>query len=121
MNSSPDNTSGSISGAAESRPFSAGGALREAREKLGLSVADVSNRLKFAPRQIEALEADDFARLPEIAFVRGFMRSYAKLLQIESYGDNRKCQGRRHIEVLCKKGEPDAKALASNREVQWNS
>lgn len=66
------------------RPYSGGVALREARERLGLSVADVANRLKFAPRQIEALEADDFARLPEIAFVRGFVRSYAKLLQIDS-------------------------------------
>ena len=34
--------------------------LREAREHLGLSVADVAGQIKFAPRQIEALEADDF-------------------------------------------------------------
>ena len=67
----------------EVRPFSVGAALRQARERLGLGVADVANRLKFAPRQIEALEADDFARLPEIAFVRGFVRSYAKLLQLD--------------------------------------
>lgn len=66
-----------------SRPFSVGVALREAREHLGLSLADVANRLKFAPRQIEALEEDNFARLPEIAFVRGFVRSYAKLLQLD--------------------------------------
>lgn len=65
------------------RPFSVGVTLREAREKLGLSVADVANRLKFAPRQIEALEEDNFARLPEIAFVRGFVRSYARLLQLD--------------------------------------
>ncbi len=63
--------------------FSVGVALRQARERLGLSVADVANRLKFAPRQIEALEAEDFARLPEMAFVRGFVRSYAKLLQLD--------------------------------------
>ena len=63
--------------------FSAGAALRDARERLGLSVADVSNRLKFAPRQIEALEADEITRLPGIAFVRGFIRSYAKFLQID--------------------------------------
>ncbi len=63
--------------------FSVGVALRQAREQLGLSVANVANRLKFAPRQIEALEAEDFARLPEMAFVRGFVRSYAKLLQLD--------------------------------------
>lgn len=84
MNSQPDITSGSAPGSTEAPPFSAGRALREARERIGLSVTDVVNRLKFAPRQIEALESDDFARLPEIAFVRGFVRSYAKLLQIDS-------------------------------------
>ena len=83
MHNQPDNTSSQVPDNIEVRPFSAGFALRQARERHGLSVADVSNRLKFAPRQIEALEADDLARLPEIAFVRGFMRSYAKLLQID--------------------------------------
>ncbi len=60
-----------------------GATLRAARERLGLSVTDVSGSIKFAPRQIEALEADDFAHLPEVTFVRGFVRSYAKLLNIE--------------------------------------
>jgi len=58
--------------------------LREARERLGLSVADVAGQIKFAPRQIEALEADDFRRLPEMAFVRGFVRSYAKILHLDA-------------------------------------
>lgn len=60
-----------------------GAVLREARERLGLSVDDVFARIKFAPRQIMALEADDFAQLPEAAFVRGFVRSYARLLQLD--------------------------------------
>ncbi len=84
--SQPDNISGTTPDNAlsniEAQPFSVGAALREARTRLGLSVSDVSNRLKFAPRQIEALEMDDFARLPEITFVRGFVRSYAMLLQL---------------------------------------
>ena len=62
---------------------SLGKVLREAREQLGFSVMDVSNQIKFAPRQIEALEADDFQRLPEAAFLRGFVRSYAKILQLD--------------------------------------
>lgn len=57
--------------------------LREARERLGLSVADAADQTKLAPRQIEALEADDYANLPEMAFVRGFVRSYAKILQLD--------------------------------------
>ena len=65
-------------------PFSVGTALRDARTRLGLSVAEVSHHVKFAPRQIEALEADDFDHLPETAFLRGFVRSYARLLQLDS-------------------------------------
>ena len=58
--------------------------LREAREKLGLSVADVAGQIKFAPRQIEALEAEDFKHLPEAAFLRVFVRSYAKILRLDA-------------------------------------
>lgn len=58
--------------------------LREAREQLGLNVADVAAQIKFAPRQIEALEADDYKHLPEAAFLRGFVRSYAKILHLDT-------------------------------------
>ena len=62
---------------------SMGTTLREARERLGLSIADVVNQTKLAPRQIEALEAEDYLNLPEMPFVRGFVRSYAKILQLD--------------------------------------
>lgn len=65
-------------------PPSLGRVLREARERLGLSVADVADQIKFAHRQIEALEADDFRHLPEMPFVRGFVRSYAKILHLDA-------------------------------------
>ena len=64
-------------------PVSVGSTLREAREHLGLSIEDVENRLKFAPHQIEALEADDYGNLPEMSFVRRFVRSYARLLKLD--------------------------------------
>jgi cytoskeleton protein RodZ len=57
--------------------------LREAREVMGLSVHDIANRIKFAPRQVEALEANDFANLPQATFLRGFVRSYARVLQLD--------------------------------------
>lgn len=61
-----------------------GATLREKRIAMGLSVADVAAQIRLAPRQIEALEADDLAHLPELPFVRGFVRSYAKLLQLDA-------------------------------------
>jgi len=82
MDTQQDDQISNMTGVAE-QPISVGKALREAREQLGLSVNDVANRIKFAARQIEALEADDYAQLPEAAFVRGFVRSYARLLELD--------------------------------------
>jgi cytoskeleton protein RodZ len=62
--------------------LSLGSMLREARERQDLSIGDVANQIKFAPRQIEALEADDFKLMSETAFLRGFVRSYGKFLQL---------------------------------------
>ncbi len=59
---------------------SPGRLLRELRESRGITLADVGQRLKYAARQIEAIEADDFARLPDRAFVRGVIRSYGRFL-----------------------------------------
>jgi cytoskeleton protein RodZ len=60
-----------------------GTALREAREGMGLSVHDIANRIKFAPRQVEALESNDFTHLPQTTFLRGFVRCYARVLQLD--------------------------------------
>jgi len=69
---------------APQRPvLNVGMALREAREAQGMSVHDVADRIKFAPRQVEALEANDFAHLPQTTFLRGFVRSYARVLQLD--------------------------------------
>lgn len=54
--------------------------LRAAREKAGLTVAEVGTRLKMPARVVEALEAEDWPRLGAPVFVRGQLRSYAKLL-----------------------------------------
>lgn len=61
-----------------------GGALRQARETQGLSVQDVASKLRLGPKQIVAIEADQFEKLPEPTIVRGFIRNYAKLLKINA-------------------------------------
>ncbi len=62
---------------------SPGRALAAARVELKLSVADVSQQIKYSVKQIAAIEADDHAKLPGATFVRGMIRSYAKLVQID--------------------------------------
>jgi len=58
-------------------------ALAQAREAAGLSLEDVARQLKFAPRQLQALEAGELQRLPGGTFVRGMVRSYARLLHLD--------------------------------------
>ena len=84
MEQLPENNAGQGDSPAGAPAASLGKTLREARERLGLSVADVAHQIKLAPRQIEALEADDFQHLPEMTFVRGFVRCYAKIVQLDA-------------------------------------
>jgi cytoskeleton protein RodZ len=56
--------------------------LRKAREAAGMSLEDVSGKLKLSPRQIAAIEAEDWAELPQAPFTRGFVRNYARLVGI---------------------------------------
>ena len=63
---------------------SPGARLAAARESRGLSVAEVAQQLKLSPRQVEALESNDYGRLPGVVFVRGFIRNYARLLHLDA-------------------------------------
>ena len=58
--------------------------LRQAREARGLQIADISQTLKLGPRQVEALESGDWQHLPGHTFIRGFVRNYARLVQVDS-------------------------------------
>lgn len=61
----------------------AGGLLSAARTLAGLSIEQVAGQLKLSPRQIIALENNAFEQLPKLVIVRGFVRSYAKLLKLD--------------------------------------
>ena len=57
--------------------------LSRARVALGFTVADVAQQLKFAARQIEALEQGRYETLPAGTFARGMVRAYARLLRLD--------------------------------------
>ena len=61
---------------------SIGKRFRAAREAKQLSVSDIANRLKRSVRQIEALEAEDYPNLPGATHLRGFVRVYARALDL---------------------------------------
>ena len=60
-----------------------GAELREARERLGWSLADVAGNLRIRYVYLLALEEGRVADLPGIAYAVGFLRAYAKLLGLD--------------------------------------
>ncbi len=57
--------------------------LRETRIRRGLSVEDVSNSLHLEYKLIVAIEAEDLNSLPGSSFVKGYLRNYARLLDMD--------------------------------------
>ena len=62
---------------------SCGARLKQARIAAGLSIEDVATRLRMPARVVQSLETDDVARLGAPVFVRGQLRSYARLVDID--------------------------------------
>lgn len=62
----------------------AGAKLRTARQSKGLSVEDVALQMKLQPRYVVALEAGDLSALPEQTFVRGYVKTYARLVDLDA-------------------------------------
>tara|TARA_R110000868_G_scaffold229901_2_gene483029 strand:- start:1073 stop:2155 length:1083 start_codon:yes stop_codon:yes gene_type:complete len=57
-----------------------GDVIRKAREKKNVSVKIVAQHTKISSTNLEALEANDFSKLPNKAYVKGYVKSCAKLL-----------------------------------------
>ena len=54
--------------------------LRQGREQLGLSLADVSERLKLSQRIVIGIEDDNIGPLDDGVFLRGYLISYSRLV-----------------------------------------
>jgi cytoskeleton protein RodZ len=63
-----------------SRP---GSVLRMERESLGVTVREVADTLNLSMTVVQSLEDDDYRRLPGTVFVRGYIRAYARLLDLD--------------------------------------
>jgi cytoskeleton protein RodZ len=58
--------------------------LRETRIRRGMSVEEVASALLLEASLIEAIEAEQCDQLPGSSFVKGYMRNYAKLLEVDA-------------------------------------
>lgn len=68
--------------AAPAEAKSLGGRLRAAREARGWNVGDVVAELRIPARIIERLENDDYAGFNDAVFLRGYLKSYARLVGV---------------------------------------
>lgn len=72
-------------------PSSAGNALpglelRKVRGQRGLALEDAARDLGLTVSALRALEADDYAKLPAPVYVRGYIRRYCALLDMQEAG-----------------------------------
>lgn len=86
---------------AASMTLTPGATLAAARQAQGLTIEQIASQLNLAPRQVVALETDDYAALPGMVIARGFLRAYAKLLRIDS------------VPLLAGLGDPTASSHAA--------
>lgn len=68
---------------AQPMPTNPGETLRQAREIKGWSVAEVATQLNLTPQRLAQIEAGAFDKLPGTTFARGYIRAYAKLLEMD--------------------------------------
>ncbi len=57
--------------------------LKEQREKRGITLEQISKSTKIGTRFLEALEQDQFERLPGGIFNKGFVRAYARSIGLD--------------------------------------
>lgn len=60
-------------------PGSLSRALKQCRDEADISLAGAAEEMRLPPSVVKALEEENFADLPDPPYVRGYLRSYARL------------------------------------------
>lgn len=100
---------------------SLGNRLRTARESQGLTLDQMTSRTRIQKAHLKALEEDSFEQLPERVFTKGFVRAYARSLELDEeeclrlfaecsasfYQDEKESEGLRKMLLLKEKGHKE--------------
>ncbi|MCA1773032.1 MAG: DUF4115 domain-containing protein [Halomonas sp.] len=62
---------------------SPGELLARRRQQLDIAIDDVARALNLRPAVVEGLERDDYSEIPVVTYRRGYLRAYAKYLDID--------------------------------------
>lgn len=60
-----------------------GSLLRQSREKMGASVADIAGQLHLRPCIVEDIEADNFDQIASPTYVKGYVKNFARIVQAD--------------------------------------
>lgn len=64
-------------------PADVGYALKAAREELGVSLVEISDKTRISVSYLEHIEAGRFDLLPSAAYVKGFLRNYCQVVHVD--------------------------------------
>lgn len=110
----------------DSEQLSLGDLLRINREKLNITIQEVSNFLKVRPSEIKLLEYNDIEKIAKSIYIPGLVKSYGKYLNINAKIIDQKIQElslRSNIEVkkhtLINIGKH--KELSPSKEIFFNA
>src|ERR671926_641966 len=86
--------------------------LRLAREARGITLREISEQTRISTRYLEAIEADDYKRLPGGIFNKSFIKAYAKYIgfdekeALEAYARTAREQGTSPDDVVSTPYQP---------------
>lgn len=60
-----------------------GAQLKNIREMKGITLDEISKKTRIRSSYLKAIEEEDFDRLPEEVYIRGFLRSYAGYIGLD--------------------------------------
>jgi cytoskeleton protein RodZ len=88
--------------------------LRLAREARGIALRDISEQTRISIRYLEAIETDDYRRLPGGIFNRSFIRAYAKFI---GYDEHQALED--YSRTLRERGETDDEGSKSHHSLVY--
>lgn len=80
--SNDENLQAKMLGVIEENDIGDGSILVALRQVAGVSHAEIQERTKISLDYIRSLEANQFDRLPRVVYVKGFLRSYLRYLNV---------------------------------------
>ena len=84
--------------------------LAPARQAKGLSLEEIARATKIAVRFLEAIEAEDFGKLPARVYAASYIRQYAQAI---GYDEAAVLAG------YCAQREPEAAASSPRQGLPW--